>query len=175
MRIKTTRRFLALVFVLALMVQVALPASAASKTWTSGGVSYTGVVTKSGSTTRLVAIPGTNTTHGGNGTQTVIAVNGYKTMTCTQSFNFPSQFQSQLKPLANSEGMVESLTANRTYAGETAIVPATAASGTYAAAVTFTGYKGSWNVSGNDGSAMSGNIVIAPYSCNTRPVPLKVG
>ncbi len=175
MRIKTTRRFLALVFVLALMVQIALPASAASETWTSGGVSYTGVVTKSGSTTRLVAIPGNTVYHNTGETQKVITVNGSKTITCSQSFNFPSQHRSYLLQAAYAENMSESMTVTYAYSGTRIIVPTNAATGTYAAAVNFTGYKGNWSVTGSNGSTMSGNIVIAPYACDSRPVLLKVG
>lgn len=136
MKKKFSRRFLSLALALLLVCQLAVVASAATRSWTSGSNKYYAVLTSSNSSTSYVNTPFSKFHTAGTAT----TITATYTTTCSKSATntFPSSYSGNVVALLNSAGFVNS-TRFGIVSGKAVTVPAGSTTGTYYLTVAFPG------------------------------------
>lgn len=141
---KTTRRIFTLALCLALVLCMALPASASTVTWNDGEYIHTLTVTVTGAAANKTVVY-TNAskvwhTYAGGATSLPANSSMYAPAYYVGS---PCQYNNYLSQALNAHGASYSLTLNCPVVGSLT-VPSTAASGYYSPAQVFTGVAGTW-------------------------------
>lgn len=184
MKRKWFRKVLIPVLVMALMIQIACPAFAASVqkgtyTWVSGEYTYIATVTPGSSTTKTVSKEVDRTAHT-KGTATTIVTSTARNYTVSAVGSYGS-YQTQLTKAMTAAGLKTSYT-HTVKANETVTVPSSAPSGNYILCVRFEGYTASWAVTsrsvsinsvglqsevGTNAAGETGSFTFAPTGADT--------